>query len=163
VALFAVLAGCGTARVTTAKGPDGTYRLKCSVPLPACLNEANVCPNNSYTVMRAVDQYQHLGTFDHYVEIRGSDAIVRCGRPGARPPQLDEVGPQGAPASTAPASAPPAPAPPPPAPTCVPGASQACVGPAGCAGGQVCAASGAGFGPCDCGPGAVARPPVPQP
>lgn len=34
---------------------------------------------------------------------------------------------------------------------CVPGATQACVGPAGCSGGQVCITDGSGYGPCDCG------------
>ncbi len=34
---------------------------------------------------------------------------------------------------------------------CTPGASQACVGPAGCEGFQVCATDGNSFSPCDCG------------
>jgi sulfatase modifying factor 1 len=34
---------------------------------------------------------------------------------------------------------------------CVPGATQICVGAGACRGAQVCLASGAGFGPCDCG------------
>jgi len=33
---------------------------------------------------------------------------------------------------------------------CIPGASVACVGPGGCAGGQVCDATGSGYGTCDC-------------
>src|SRR5580704_8404912 len=33
---------------------------------------------------------------------------------------------------------------------CVPGASVACVGPGGCAGGQACDATGSGYGTCDC-------------
>jgi len=36
---------------------------------------------------------------------------------------------------------------------CTPGASQACVGPGACQGGQVCTADGTGYGPCDCGVG----------
>ncbi len=38
-------------------------------------------------------------------------------------------------------------------PLCTPGASVACVGTGGCAGGQVCNADGTGFGACSCGPG----------
>jgi hypothetical protein len=34
---------------------------------------------------------------------------------------------------------------------CVPGATQTCIGPAACNGGQSCLADGSGFGPCDCG------------
>ena len=36
-------------------------------------------------------------------------------------------------------------------PNCTPGQSVACTGPGGCAGGQVCAAEGTSFGPCQCG------------
>jgi hypothetical protein len=34
---------------------------------------------------------------------------------------------------------------------CTPGATQACVGPAGCTGGQFCTDDGARYSPCDCG------------
>jgi hypothetical protein len=39
------------------------------------------------------------------------------------------------------------------APLCTPGASVACVGPAGCAGAQVCNTEGTELGACSCGPG----------
>jgi hypothetical protein len=38
---------------------------------------------------------------------------------------------------------------------CTPGATQTCVGPGACAGGQVCRTDGTGYGPCDCGPSKV--------
>ena len=38
-----------------------------------------------------------------------------------------------------------------PAQVCAPGTSISCVGPGGCAGGQVCAADGTSYGICDCG------------
>src|SRR5258708_5161368 len=41
-------------------------------------------------------------------------------------------------------------------PGCVTGDSKACVGPAGCTGGQVCTADGT-YGPCDCGDASMAR------
>jgi hypothetical protein len=41
-----------------------------------------------------------------------------------------------------------------PARACVPGASVACTGPAGCTGFQVCNAGGSALGPCDCASGA---------
>ncbi len=34
---------------------------------------------------------------------------------------------------------------------CVPGLTNACLGPGACVGSQVCTVSGAGYGPCDCG------------
>jgi len=43
------------------------------------------------------------------------------------------------------------PPPPAPSPACIPGATQACVGPGGCSGGQVCRPDGTGYGGCDCG------------
>jgi hypothetical protein len=51
------------------------------------------------------------------------------------------------------ASVPPPP-PPPASPAragCVPGATQECVGPGGCRGGQFCEKDGSAFSPCDCG------------
>jgi hypothetical protein len=39
-----------------------------------------------------------------------------------------------------------------PARACVPGLTQACVGPAGCSGGQACLGDGSGYSACDCGP-----------
>lgn len=39
--------------------------------------------------------------------------------------------------------------------TCVPGASQACTGAAGCSGGQTCNAEGTAYGTCDCGGGVL--------
>ena len=47
----------------------------------------------------------------------------------------------------------PAPAPPPPPapPVCVPGATQACLGPGACSGAQACRDDASGFQPCDCG------------
>jgi hypothetical protein len=35
---------------------------------------------------------------------------------------------------------------------CVPGVTQACLGPGACSGAQACLADGSGFGVCDCGP-----------
>jgi hypothetical protein len=147
------LAGCGAPRVTIERRGDGLYHLKCGIPLPGCLNEANVCPDHSYTVVRAVDQHDRHGVDLHFVDLRHSEALVRCAPAGGKPPALTEDA-AGAPPATP--SAPPA-----PPRVCVPGASQACVGVAGCAGGQVCAAGGGGFGACDCGGPAPAPPAAP--
>ncbi len=43
---------------------------------------------------------------------------------------------------------------------CVPGSSQACVGPGGCKGGQACADDGTKFLPCDCGSQVAGAAPV---
>jgi hypothetical protein len=41
---------------------------------------------------------------------------------------------------------------------CIPGTTQACLGPGACSGAQSCLESGAGFGPCDCGPNPAGAP-----
>ncbi len=47
---------------------------------------------------------------------------------------------------------------------CVPGVTQACLGPGACAGAQACLGDGSGFGACDCGPNADGvRPSAPSP
>jgi hypothetical protein len=51
-----------------------------------------------------------------------------------------------------PAASPALPAAPVPTPLCVPGATQACLGPGACQGAQACRDDATGFLPCDCGP-----------
>lgn len=50
---------------------------------------------------------------------------------------------------------------------CIPGTTLACLGPGACSGAQACLPTGAGYGPCDCGPGqaptSMSMPPVQQP
>ncbi|HEY2728843.1 MAG TPA: hypothetical protein VGK52_02815 [Polyangia bacterium] len=151
------LAGCATARVSAERRPDGSEHLRCRTALPACLVEAErLCEGRHYIVLRALDEHDHRGS-QLYDDVRTSEAIVRCGPPMAWPPGVE---PMALPAETG--AGPPAPPPsasaPSPAPprACVPGSTQACVGPAGCQGGQACLADGAGFGPCDCGAAATA-------
>lgn len=154
--------------------PDGSVVLECNLSLRTCLAEAErLCREESYTVLAANHVVRHYGadTGDSKVVLRSSSARVRCLSRGAEPPSVTEdrhLKPAKAPAtSTAQprrvTSAPPPPANEKAAPraaessapakvlVCVPGASQACVGPGGCQGGQVCLADGSGLGPCDCG------------
>ena len=72
-------------------------------------------------------------------EIRISDITAVCDREKPEPQLASSV----APASAS-------------SPACVPGSTQACVGPGGCSGGQVCRPDGTGFGACDCGPAKAA-------
>jgi hypothetical protein len=153
VALVPLVLGCATGpAVKTELGADGVYHLTCRTTLQVCLNEAEVvCHNERYAVLRAFDLHGYAGDSVQPTESRHSEAFVRCGARGtwgeenktlmASP--LSAVA--GAPASSAtPAAS--------PVRLCTPGASQACVGAAGCKGGQSCRPDGSGFGPCDCGP-----------
>ena len=150
LATLAVGAGCATASVAVEARADGTKHLRCKTSLPSCLDEVErLCQGRHYVVLRAVDEHDHRGGPELNLDVRTSEAIVRCGPAIAWPPGQDPMAL--APETVAPAlpAAPPAP---PLAPhACVPGVSQPCTGPAGCSGGQACLADASGFGPCDCG------------
>jgi len=80
------------------------------------------------------------------------------GSAGASSPAAAIVAPSVA-GSAAPSAAPSvAPSAAPSARACIPGATQVCVGPAACRGGQVCLHDGSAFGPCDCGPAVTPAP-----
>jgi hypothetical protein len=85
------------------------------------------------------------------VEVRSSEAIIRCTSGGRPLTGWDSL--------TPPSAAPVAAAPPPPR-ACVPGTTQACIGPGKCEGGQSCLPDASAFGPCDCG---TLGPPVTAP
>jgi hypothetical protein len=145
--LVGVAGGCA-ASIKSERLPDGTYHLTCQTKLPVCLNASQICEGKSYAVVRAVNHYERRGGTTEYVEIVGSEAIVRCGYEG------DLAGTVTACAEPKCQNAAPATA----AHACVPGSSQSCVGPAGCAGGQACRPDGSGFAACDC--GGTASPPA---
>jgi hypothetical protein len=135
-------AGCDALRTVrpTPLG-DKTYQVTCPRSLAQCLTSLDpVCPDG-YTVVRADENRERRGAAPWIVETVSSEAVVRCQEKasvfGSAPPD----------ASVTPGLVPPRP----PAPGCIPGASQACVGRGGCAGGQICTADGHAFGPCDCG------------
>jgi hypothetical protein len=142
-AMGLLAAGCATARTSTETLTDGTKHVRCRLSLPDCLVEVErLCQGRHYAVLRAVDEHDPRGGPELNTDVRTSEALVRCG------PAI------GWPAGVDPMAQPPAPIPPsPPASprACVPGVTQACVGPGGCGGGQACSADGTGFGACDCG------------
>jgi len=140
--------------------PDGGYALFCKSPLSDCLRHAeHVCKDEGYTVTEARDVRELLGheSGQSQVLIEKSDATIYCGTHSPRAPiRLTRAAepPSETVVSAAPGSKPavtPEAKPAAPAAVCVPGASQACIGPAGCSGGQTCAADGTHFEACDCG------------
>jgi hypothetical protein len=143
------LAACTGARVALEKRDDGILHLKCKAPLPECLLEAaKLCGRVKYAVLRAVDDPEFKGLpSDTAEQFPSSEAYVRCGTArvlGAENQKLlaEPLCPAPAPAPSAPAA---------PSRACIPGSTQACVGPAGCRGGQSCQPDGASYAPCDCG------------
>jgi hypothetical protein len=148
-ALIASTLGCATVpAVRTELGADGIYHLKCTTTLQVCLNQAEViCHQERYVVLRAFDLHDYAGDSVQPTETRQSEAFVRCGVRGTWGDANKSL--MAEPVSPAPSAAPVVA---PPSRFCTPGASQACVGAAGCKGGQACAPDGNAFGPCDCGP-----------
>jgi hypothetical protein len=135
---------------------DGGYELSCKGPLSDCLRHAErLCRDDGYTVTEARDVRDLLGheSGQSQVMIEKSGATIYCGsHPTRAPIELKRETPL-EPAAPSPAVAPLAPPPveAKPAPACVPGATQTCVGPGGCSGGQACKADGTGYDPCNCG------------
>lgn len=150
-----VFVGCLSPIISANQRPDGIYHVRCRDKLQRCLDEVEtLCRRYRYVVLRAFDdpepsgvQYPTPGEQTAFLQEHTSEAFIRCGQKqpwGEDSPmkrlRADPLGDQ-APAAAAPT----------PSPVCVPGASQACVGPNGCSGGEACLADGSGFGPCDCG------------
>jgi hypothetical protein len=147
-----------------ARQADGGYTIACKAPLTDCLLQAErTCKDDGYTVTVGRDVRELLGaeTGQSQVPVQKSEATFYCGKLATsaerpmielkRERPIEGTKPQEAPVVE---SAPPAP----PKPACVPGATQTCIGPGGCSGGQACAEDGTHFNPCDCG-----NPPPPRP
>jgi hypothetical protein len=147
LALVPLSASCSRGGGMPAQQADGSYRLSCTGPLTDCLERAErLCKDEGYTVM-GQDVHELLGheQGQSQIEVRKSEATIHCGKPqgsGARAfveLKRDPV-----------SAAPPPPAKPEPL-ACVPGSTQACVGPGGCKGGQACTSDGSRYESCDCG------------
>lgn len=153
--LLALTAACSSATGRPVRLGEGSYSLSCKGPLTNCLKHAErLCKDEGYTVSEARDVQERAGSASgqSQVVIQKSDATIHCGAQAARPPiELKRAEPLPAP-TAAPPLPPAAPAPAPkPAPLCVPGSTQACIGPAGCSGGQACLPDGSGYETCNCG------------
>jgi hypothetical protein len=132
------------------KQQDGSYRIDCKEPLARCLMAIEKVCGQGYELLHAQEDRRFYGPDAYNQAVVTSEAIARCRKPGQ--PKADAA-----------ASAPAAVTPKPIAQACVPGATQACVGPGACRGGQQCLPDGTAFGPCDCGPGTPATTTAPAP
>jgi hypothetical protein len=155
ILLAAGVLGCSRQAVQPERLPNGTFSFKCDEELWVCLSHVrDVCKDGPYEVLSGHEEPRMHGVDESRVESHRSRAIVRCLRPGQEV-KLASPAPVHAPrvvhAVPGKPLPPRAPRPTPVPRACVPGATQACVGPAACTGGQACVADGSGFGPCDCG------------
>jgi len=161
--LSVLLVACSGGMRPAVSLAGGGYRLTCGGPLARCIERAEkLCRGQGgYWVASAFDSQKVVGheMGQSQVEVRRSEATIYCGTAPAqeRPPiQLKRAAPE--PAATSSMAS--------PARACVPGATQACVGKAGCAGGQACSTNGSHFEPCDCGgppPAGSSTPPAAVP
>ena len=171
---LACMAACGSlgSDVKTQSLGNGEFRLVCNVSLASCLREVDrLCMGNRFEVRSAKDDRDYYAPVTSLeTEIRTSEAVIWCGQRGRNSSAHAGAGEaEGGGPLVAGAAEQPGPGPGPlraastPVPTatlrvCVPGATQTCVGPMACPGGQTCLPDGTGFGPCDCG----AERPLPQ-
>jgi hypothetical protein len=157
-------AACGGS-VKTNPLPGGGYVVACEKGINACIGRAEVlCGDRGYTIVGGESTSKVVGgpNSAYRKVIYSGELSFYCGKFDApkceQGPVADEnqVYQLSGAETSAPAPEPVAPA---PLRACVPGSTQTCVGPGACAGGQVCAADGQGFGPCDCGNTAPAEAP----
>lgn len=151
-----VAGGCATSAHTFRLNPDQEpeqYRVTCRKRFYYCEAEAKEQCDGEYRELgRLSNRPEQTLVKDADVSSTGpakgqgaweGELTVECGR--ALPP-LELKRPS--------VEAPPELAPAPPAAAervCVPGATQACLGPGACSGAQACNETGSSFGPCDCG------------
>ncbi len=172
---LSVASGCRRAAQVTRINPGEvpeTYRVTCVQSFRTCRMEIKELCDREFYVLDQQSNHEELpevgqtgvsstGPPSGLPDFRG-EITFRCGRPVkplrlVRKPAVGEPdqatagearGKPTAPASTASASPE---SKSPVARVCVPGATQACLGPGACAGAQACLTDGTGFGPCDCG------------
>lgn len=127
------------------------YELSCRAPLTRCLREfGQRCAAHGYNVLVAGERISRTGPVQPVAATNvESYALVRCrnSEPLIGPAEPWPPEAEGTDESLHPM---------PPA-RCFPGATQACIGPGGCRGGQTCAEDGLSFGVCRC----ISEPPPP--
>jgi hypothetical protein len=136
---YGLVTACSAANADSVRPlADGRYELECKNSLRECLAHAEAgCGSSGYQVLGATEVRRRVGVPPVESDYTESRALFMCGGDA----KLDtHVATPSAPTESAPISN-----------TCLPGASNACAGPGGCSGGQVCLADGRSLGTCDCG------------
>jgi hypothetical protein len=164
---FALLPACRTAqvfRLNPGEEPE-RYRIVCRDSTRLCERRAKEECGGEYTTLHSESSrpeqeevkdsdMSSTGPSEGYVGWR-AELVIVCGRllPAVRlergePTSAEAIvsaPPPGVSAASASAAEPVSPR------VCVPGVTQACLGPGACSGAQACLADGSGFGVCDCG------------
>ncbi len=129
-----LLAGCSQPH----RLKDGSYKVDCESTMADCTRKVErFCQGQGYRLVHGAEENTLVGVEGHQRGHRLARLIFFCG--GEAPPEPLKLPPR-----------PPEEAPPPAERACVPGATQRCVGPGACEGGQACLKDGSGYGPCEC-------------
>jgi hypothetical protein len=158
-----VMAGCASNsnafRLNPEREPE-EFRITCKQRFHFCESEARKqCDGEYQVISRRSNRPEQKLAKDSYISSTGpakgyagwqGELTVVCGR--ALPPLKLERPSEPVPDVEAPLEPKPAEA---AKPVCVPGVTQACLGPGACSGAQSCLETGLGYGPCDCGTGAA--------
>jgi len=155
--LCLLVAGCGGGQ-TAKRLKDGSWHTQCIDQVDRCVREAErICGKRGYRVLGGHKETKLYGGETGYQT--GADLHTlefRCGDEPEPEPEPEAKRPAKAPRKVKhQTSAPKA--------VCTPGATQRCVGPGACEGGQSCNAEGTGFLPCDCGEAAPPADAEPEP
>jgi len=146
---------CSPVTIPAARRADGGWHLRCGASLAGCVQRAtDLCKDRGYVVIGGMSKKQVLGAElgVSQIEQRESELDIACAdRRGDLPSVLSaQPAVSAEPAPAAPSAAAPG-ASAPRVGSCIPGATQRCVGAGACAGGQACLPDGSGFAACDCG------------
>lgn len=156
---FLAAPGCSaSARAVRLPVPAGSpeiFRISCDKRISACRDKAEEVCGGSYNVLettgtsiepeRVSSAPGPRSTGPRYQQAKWlGQMVITCGETSAEDPSLTTAA--GEPAASS------RPAPPlGDGQACVPGVTQACLGPGACRGAQACLVDGQGYGPCDCG------------
>jgi len=134
-----VLVACATASSERRHLPDGSWQLSCKLPMEECVRQIEaICPDRRFRIVSGQSTIKLVDVAPGTREYPRSELVVRCGQA----PEQEVPADRNVAGSVPPASA---------KASCVPGATQSCVGAGACSGGQACRPDGLGFGRCDCG------------
>jgi hypothetical protein len=148
------LVACASPAFQQQRLQDGSFKVTCELAMDECMRRAqDLCSNQRFRILEGTSETRLQDAPPFERANHTSRIHLKCTTDGASP--LLSLDPTPAPLSSSTAPAPAAPA-------CTIGETRACVGPGACQGGQVCLATRAGFGSCDCG-AATTPPPVPPP
>jgi hypothetical protein len=158
IALGALAACSGSARAIRLPVPAGSpeiFRINCDKRISACRDKAEEVCGGAYEVLetmgasiepeRVSSAPGPRSTGPRYQQAKWlGQMVISCSEPPVADPSLADTA--GKPESSTQPAAPLG-----NGQLCVPGVTQACLGPGACRGAQACLVDGRGYGPCDCG------------